>query len=151
MKAAEGAGLEPAIGATDHRFQGGLTLLCRTLLVPSEGLEPPPPTYQIGVLPLAPRGLAEDEGLEPPHVLSVYSLANCCLTTRPIFLATPTGFEPVISALTGRRVRPNYTKGPGGGGGIRTTRPAGYEPAELTTAPLRLVVLEGLEPPAHSL
>ena len=27
-------------------------------------------------------------------------------------LAVPTGFEPAISALTGRRVKPDYTTGP---------------------------------------
>lgn len=28
------------------------------------------------------------------------------------FMAVPTGFEPAISALTGRHVEPSYTTGP---------------------------------------
>lgn len=43
---------------------------------------------------------AETVGIEPTHPFGVYSLANCCLTTRPRFpLVGVTGLEPATTHL----------------------------------------------------
>ncbi len=67
-------------------------------------------------------------------------------TALPSFLADTVGFEPTgPCSPRAFQARPfNHSgKSPGGGGGIRTARPPGYEPGELTTAPLRLATATG--------
>jgi hypothetical protein len=46
------------------------------------------------------------------YLFSVPSLYHKTLESLVSLRAVPTGFEPAISALTGRHVEPSYTTGP---------------------------------------
>jgi hypothetical protein len=70
---------------------------------------------------------------------------------RVLCLAELTGFEPAISCVTGRHVRPLHHSSIWLRGQDSNLRPSGYEPDELPTAPPRAIVMKmvggnGLEP-----
>lgn len=131
---AEGTGFEPA-GPGTHCFQGSLPHQRRPFLAENVGIEPTHPfgfTRFRGVrLTARPILLADTVGFEPTRPLPIHTLSKRAhSTTLANVLATPNGFEPSISCVTGRRVG-LYTTEPGDGGGNRTTLSLTYEASDL--------------------
>ena len=91
--------------------------------------------------------LADGVGFEPTRPILAYSLSRRALSsTQPTILATPNGFEPSISCVTGRRVNQTTPQGLGSGGGNRTTHSLTYEASDFPVVLSALVLPAGLEP-----